>query len=89
MSGYILKEIEHDKVVMVKGEETLTLKVIDPGAKKDREAVSPPAAAPASPAPVPSTQVRPVPATQPQRPSAQPFVPDQAIKPRRTPYRPQ
>lgn len=91
MSGYILKEIEHDKVVMVKGEETLTLKVIDPGVKKDREAVSLPTAASSttSPAPVPSTQVRPVPATQPQRPSAQPFVPDQAIKPRRTPYRPQ
>jgi hypothetical protein len=89
LSGFTLKEIEHEKVLMVRGEETLTVKVIDSSVKKDREVVSPPAAASVSPTPAPGTQVRPVPATQPQRPSTQPSVPDQAVKPRRTPYRPQ
>jgi type II secretory pathway component PulC len=86
MSGFTLKEIEHDKVVMVRGEETLTVKVIDSSVKKDREAASPPAAA--STTPSVGTQVRPAPATQPQRPATQPPAPDQAVKPKRTPYRP-
>jgi len=87
MSGYTLKEIDHDKVVMVKGEDTLVVKVIDSSVKKDREVVSTPVAS--STPPSPGTQIRPAPATQPQRPSPQPPVPDQAVKPRRTPYRPQ
>jgi len=86
MSGYILKEIDHDKVVMVRGEDTLTVKVIDSSVKKDREVASPPAAVSTSPAP--GSQVRPVPGAQPQRPATQPPAPDQAVKPRRTPYRP-
>jgi type II secretory pathway component PulC len=85
MSGYILKEIEHDKVVMVKGEDILTVKVIDSSVKKDREAASP---STASSTPSVGTQVRPAPAAQPQRPATQPPAPDQAVKPRRTPYRP-
>jgi len=86
MSGYTLKEIDHDKVVMVRGEDTLTVKVIDSSVKKDREAVSTSTAASAPPAP--GSQVRPVPGAQPQRPATQPPAPDQAVKPRRTPYRP-
>lgn len=85
MSGYTLKEIDYDKVVMAKGEETLIVKVIDSSVKKDREAVSTPTS-PSTP-PIPGTQ--PVPGTQIQRPSPQPSTPAQAVKPRRTPYRPQ
>jgi hypothetical protein len=87
MSGYTLKEIDNDKVVMVKGEETLTVRVIDSSIKKDREVGSPPAAA--SIPPSPETQVKPFPGARPQRPSPQSPVPGQAVKPRRTPYRPQ
>jgi len=85
MSGYTLKEIDHDKVVMAKGEETLIVKVIDSSVKKDREAVTTPVSS--STPPMPGTQ--PVPGTQLQRPSPQPSTPAQAVKPRRTPYRPQ
>jgi len=91
MSGYTLKEIDDDKVVMVRGEDVLTLKVIDSSIKKDREAVSTPTA-PTSPAAQQiqrAPQVQPVPATQPQRALQPPPTPDQGIKPRRTPYRPQ
>src|SRR4030065_562783 len=70
MSGYILKEIDHDKVVMVRGEDTLTVKVIDSSVKKDREAATPSAAASTSPAP--GSQVRPAPATPTPRPATQP-----------------
>src|SRR4030042_3556026 len=86
MSGYTLKEIDTDKVVMVKGEETLIVKVIDIGIKKDREVGSPPAAASIPPSTEP--QVQPFPGAQPQRPAQQPPVPGQGVKPRRTPYRP-
>lgn len=86
MSGYTLKEIDHDKVVMVKGEETLIVKVIDSRIKKDREVSSTPTAG--SVPPSPQTQVQPF-GSQPSRmPSQQPPVPGQAVKPRRTPYRP-
>jgi hypothetical protein len=88
MSGYTLKEVAHDKVTMVKGEETLTLKVIDSSIKKDREAVSTPVAPSASPAP--ASQVQAAPGAQPQRPAQQPSVPGgQAMRQRKTPYRPQ
>lgn len=88
MSGYTLKEVAHDKVTMVKGEETLTLKVIDSSIKKDREAVSTPVTPSVSPAP--AAQVQPAPGAQPQRPAQQPSVPGgQAMRQRKTPYRPQ
>ena len=90
LSGYTLKEIDDDKVVMVRGEDVLTLKVIDSSIKKDREAASPAAASTPPVAQVPKTfQTQPVPATQPQRALQPPPTPDQAVKPRRTPYRPQ
>lgn len=38
MSGFTLKEIDTDKVVMVRGEENMVIKVIDPAAKKERRA---------------------------------------------------
>jgi hypothetical protein len=37
LSGFTLKEIDPDKVVMVRGEETLVVKVMDSSAKKQRE----------------------------------------------------
>ncbi len=37
LGGFTLKEIETDKIVMVKGEETIVVKVIDPTVKKVRE----------------------------------------------------
>jgi hypothetical protein len=87
MSGYTLKEIDHDKVVMAKGEETLIVKVIDSSVKKDREAVTTPVTSTAPPST--GAQVRPAPATQRQRHLAQPSVPEPGVKPRRIPYRPQ
>jgi hypothetical protein len=87
LSGYTLKEIDQDKVVMVRGEDTLVVKVIDSSIKKDREAVTTPVTS--TPPTTPGTQVRPVPGTQIQRPSPQPSAPDQGVKPRRLPYRPQ
>ena len=39
LSGFTLKEIDPDKVVMVRGEETLVVKVMDSSAKKQREVV--------------------------------------------------
>lgn len=81
MSGFTLKEIDHDKVVMVKGEETLIVKVIDSSVKKDREVVS---------TSLTPTQVQRPPAEQKiQRPQPPPPRPDQAVKPQSTPYRPQ
>jgi hypothetical protein len=85
MSGYTLKDIDYNEVTMVKGDDIVTIKVIDSSVKKDREGVSTPVASTAPP----GTQVRPSPATQPQRPSPQIPVPEQGIKPRRIPYRPQ
>lgn len=36
MSGFTVKEIETEKVVMVRGEENMVVKIIDPAAKKER-----------------------------------------------------
>lgn len=81
LSGYTLKEIETDKIVMVKGEETLVVKVTDSSLKKDRDATAasaPPTQAPRSPA-----------AQQVQRPTPPPPRPDRATQPGKTPYQPQ
>ncbi len=84
MSGFTLKEIDQDKVVMVRGEETLVVKVIDTNVKKDREVVSTPTT------PITPAQVQRVPAEQKiQRPQPSTPRPDQAVKPQRTPSRPQ
>lgn len=81
MSGYTLKEIDHDQVTMVKGEETLIVKVIDPGVKKDREGGS-------ASSPIPQAQAIP-PQQRLQGTISQTTRPQQArVPPRRTPYRP-
>ena len=48
MSGFILKEIETDKITMVRGEERLIVAMNDPQKPKAREVVAAPAAAPAA-----------------------------------------
>ena len=40
MSGFILKEIETDKILMVRGEEKLTVAMIDPNHPKERKEVA-------------------------------------------------
>lgn len=77
MSGYTLKEIDPDQVVMIRGEETLIVKIIDPTVKKDREAG------------VPASQVQTTPPGQKvQRATPPPPRPEQAITPKKTPYKP-
>lgn len=51
LSGFTLKEIDPDKVVMVRGEETLVVKVMDSSAKKQREVVGTSTTAPRTTAP--------------------------------------
>jgi hypothetical protein len=36
MSGYRLKDVQHDRILMVRGEDQIEVKVIAPGGKKDR-----------------------------------------------------
>lgn len=71
MSGYTLKEVLPDRIIMVRGDDRMEIKVIAPGIKKSRggdgavpvaakpgsPALPPPGVAPASipPAPVPSS----------------------------------
>jgi len=79
MSGYTLKEIDPEQVIMVRGEETLIVKVIDPGVKKDREGSS---------SPIPQAQAI-FPEQKALGATPQPIRPEQATAPaRRTPYRP-
>jgi len=79
LSGYTLKEIDSEQVTMIRGEETLIVKVIDPGVKKDREG---------SPSPIPQAQAI-SPEQKPFGATPQPIRPEQATAPaRRTPYRP-
>lgn len=51
MSGFTLKEIDTDKVVMVRGEENMVIKVLDPAAKKERRSQIAPQPQTASPIP--------------------------------------
>jgi len=69
LSGYTLVTIEHDKVVMEKGEETLVLKVVDSSVKKDRRAQAP-------------AQVKKTPTRQRvKRPTPPPPRPDRSVRP--------
>jgi hypothetical protein len=87
MSGFQLKEIDHDKVVMARGEETLIVKVIDSSIKKDREGVSTPSL---SPPPAPASRAQAVPGAQKTPTPSQPTPRlDQAVKPTKPTYRPQ
>jgi hypothetical protein len=79
LSGYTLKEIDPEHVIMVRGEDTLIVKVIDPNVKKDREGGS---------TPIPQAQAI-SPEQKALRPTPQPTRPEQATAPaRKTPYRP-
>jgi hypothetical protein len=79
LSGYTLKEIDPEQVTMVRGEDTLIVKVIDPNVKKDREGGS---------TSIPQAQAL-SPEQRMQRATPQPIRPEQATAPsRRTPYRP-
>jgi hypothetical protein len=54
MSGYTLKEVHHDRAVMVHGEDRIEIKVVGPDSKKKRGGTATAAPSPApSPAPVP------------------------------------
>jgi hypothetical protein len=80
LSGYTLKEIDPEQVTMVRGEDTLILKVIDPNVKKDREGGS---------TSIPQAQALSPEQQRMQRSTPQPIRPEQATAPyRRTPYRP-
>ncbi|MBE0427329.1 MAG: hypothetical protein IBX72_11890 [Nitrospirae bacterium] len=69
LSGYTIKEIEAEKIVMVRGDERITVALNDPLHPKKREAVQTTVAATTSTAPAtsrqPQAQVQTV--TQPQR----------------------
>ena len=79
MSGYTLKEIDPEQVIMVRGEDTLIVKVIDPNVKKDREGGS---------TSIPQAQAI-SPEQKALRATPQPTRPEQATTPaRKTPYRP-
>ena len=79
MSGYTLKEIDPEQVVMIRGEETLIVKIIDPNVKKDREGGS---------TPIPQAQAI-SPEQRALRATPQPTRPEQASTPaRKTPYQP-
>jgi len=81
LSGYTLKEIDPEQVIMVRGEDTLIVKVMDPNVKKDREGGS---------TPIPQAKAI-SPEQRALRPTPQPTRPEQATAPpsRKTPYRPQ
>ena len=62
MSGFILKEIQTDKILMVRGEEKLTVAMIDPNHPKERReaatTATPPKQPQAAPAATPSQKQR-------------------------------
>ena len=79
ISGFTLKEIEADKVVMVRGEEVISVSLNDSHTPKEREA----AAAPAQPKPgaqPPGSTFQPQPAT-PATTAPPPSAPQQAAPP--------
>jgi hypothetical protein len=81
LSGYTLKEIDPEQVILVRGDETLIVKVIDPNVKKDREGGS--TSIPQAQALSPEQQ------RIQRRATPQPTRPEQATAPsRRTPYQP-
>lgn len=74
MSGYTLKEVLHDRVVMVRGDDRIEVRVIAPGGKKERggtAASSPATSAPATSSTTPGAK----PATaSPMTPASRPAV---------------
>jgi len=66
MSGYTLKEVLHDRIVMVQGDNSIEVRVISPESRKDRGATPPAASVPMS-----STTPQPM-MSPPMMPSAAP-----------------
>jgi type II secretory pathway component PulC len=56
MEGFTLKDIEHEKIVMVRGEEKITVPIMDPSHPRERKETSVTTASPSASAP---TQERP------------------------------
>jgi hypothetical protein len=88
LSGFTLKEVLNDKVVMTRGQETLTVLLHDPQAQKIREAAGGAGSQPQSPkGPVPSPPAgRPVPGgpgafPSPGIPTPPPVPPQAAVPP--------
>ncbi len=77
LSGFTLKEIDADKVVMVRGDEKIAVNLNDPAKSKAREAAATATAAPGTQAAAPGQQPQPV-AQPPQR---QRTPPQQASQP--------
>jgi hypothetical protein len=65
ISGFILKEIDTDKIIMERGEEKMTVYVLDPEKSKSREASAPVVTQP----PLPKQGTRPAAPPRPQRAS--------------------
>lgn len=85
LSGYTVKEIMANKVIMARGEETLTVLLEDPKAPKTREAGVATSSQPQAPG-APGTPGKPAPMSQPQapqmgQPSKQPISPGQGAFP--------
>ncbi|MBM4146840.1 MAG: hypothetical protein FJ240_11330 [Nitrospira sp.] len=55
IAGFTLKEIEHEMIVMVRGEEKMTVPIDDPSHPKERKSIETKAAAPQPPQPRVST----------------------------------
>lgn len=84
MSGYTLKEIDPEQVIMIRGEETLIVKIIDPNVKKDREGGS--TSIPQAQAISPEQKAL---REKAQRATPQPTRPEQTTTPaRKTPFQP-
>jgi hypothetical protein len=69
LSGFRLKEIMPDKVVMTRGEETLQVPLQEPGSSKARDITTTPGPGPRTPVPVPAGSI---PSTPPPSPSYPP-----------------
>jgi len=72
MSGFVLKEIQSDKIVMVRGEERLVVAINDPEKSKSREI---------APAPQAQHQISPPPSPTPARPRREPRGVAPAVQP--------
>lgn len=81
LSGYMVHEITHEKVVMVRGEDRIEVKVVSPANKKDRTETG---TAASSPSPAPSHAGR-----MEEAPSSAPAASTRIERPARTVTQPQ
>ncbi len=78
ISGFTVKDITEDKIVLQRGEESFAVSVLDPGKKKDRQSMQPTPTAKQHPIPPQqASTVKPAltPAPPPQRPQNTPSPP--------------